>query len=146
MAGIKLCEIFEAKYLSMATCADQGAQEEVHSNQANQSNHSKQTNQSKQTSSTTHEAGANLLASSPRGAEKRDSVKLFPLGNSLNMSYSTFKRMYAESPFNLVNIYNPALHVFPIDLTNMSYDEYIDLYEATQQVWQRKMLQLRLGG
>ncbi|ANQ07828.1 Uncharacterized protein PCOAH_00020270 [Plasmodium coatneyi] len=154
MAGIKLCEVFEAKYLSMASFEDQGVQEEIQSNQANQTNQTNQANQanqtnqlkpSKQTSSTTYETSTNLLPSSPRGAEKRDCVKLFPLGNTLNMNYSTFKRMYAESQFNLVNIYNPALHVFPIDLTNMSYDEYIDLYETTQQVWERKMLQLRLG-
>ncbi|KJP89700.1 hypothetical protein AK88_00660 [Plasmodium fragile] len=158
MAGIKLCEVFEAKYLSMASCTDQGAQEEIQSNQANHANQTIQVNQvnqanqtnlakqSKQTSNTAYETSTNLLSSSPLGTEKRDCVKLFPLSNNLNINYGTFKRMYAESQYNLVNIYNPALHVFPIDLTNMSYDEYIDLYESTQQVWQRKMLQLRLGG
>eukprot|EP00366_Plasmodium_knowlesi_P001452 XP_002258949.1 Rat BRAIN protein-like (Conserved protein) [Plasmodium knowlesi strain H] len=115
MAGIKLCEVFEAKYLSMASCA------------------------------TNYETSTNLPTSSPCEEEKRECVKLFPLGNNLNINYTAFKRIYAESQFNLVNIYNPALHVFPIDLTNMSYDEYIDLYEATQRVWHRKMLQLRLG-
>lgn len=32
---------------------------------------------------------------------------------------------------------NPAMRIFPIDLTAMTYDDYIETYEASQALWQR---------
>ncbi|KAL8440397.1 hypothetical protein Efla_000285 [Eimeria flavescens] len=32
---------------------------------------------------------------------------------------------------------NPAMRIFPIDLTEMTYDDYIETYEASQALWQR---------
>ncbi|XP_026190063.1 uncharacterized protein LOC34618372 [Cyclospora cayetanensis] len=32
---------------------------------------------------------------------------------------------------------NPAMRVFPVDLTEMTYEDYIDTYEASQALWNR---------
>lgn len=48
-----------------------------------------------------------------------------------------------ETEEELYNYYNPALHIFPIDLTNMKYDEYIEMYETSQHVWQQKINQIK---
>nr|BAN65661.1 YT521-B-like family protein [Babesia bovis] len=36
--------------------------------------------------------------------------------------------------------YNPAISIFPIDLTNMSYDQYISLYKVSLHHWENQQV------
>ncbi|CXI01412.1 YTH domain-containing protein, putative [Plasmodium berghei] len=124
MAGMKLCDIFEAKFERMPTFLN--------------FNKIPQAPKIIDTSS-------NLMIGIPNIEDKKDKIKLYPINNDLNMNYNTFRKLYEESKYNLTNIYNPALHIFPIDLTNMNYDDYIDLYEKSLPVWKQKMKELQLN-
>ncbi|CAD2086137.1 YTH domain-containing protein, putative [Plasmodium vinckei lentum] len=124
MAGMKLCDIFEAKFERMGTFTS--------------FNKIPQAPKIMDTSS-------NRMIDTTNGEEQKDKIKLYPMNNDLNMNYNTFRKLYEESKYNLTNIYNPALHIFPIDLTNMSYDDYIDLYEKSLPVWKQKMEELQLN-
>ncbi|GAW80723.1 YTH domain-containing protein [Plasmodium gonderi] len=146
MIGLKLCEIFEAKYAKMSNFGELKTQQTNQVGQATHQTQPKQTTQMTQPSQSTQRrqrAQENLDSGTSGGKEKIDMVKLFPPNSTLNINYNTFKKMYEESQYNLVNIYNPALHIFPVDLTNMNYDEYIDLYEKSQLAWQEKIQQLQ---
>ncbi|EDO08194.1 YT521-B-like family protein [Babesia bovis T2Bo] len=37
--------------------------------------------------------------------------------------------------------FNPAISIFPIDLTNMSYDQYISLYKVSLHHWENQQVQ-----
>ncbi|GFE53251.1 YT521-B-like family protein, putative [Babesia ovis] len=47
------------------------------------------------------------------------------------------QRMSTEQAL-LAAEYNPAIAIFPIDLTNISYDQYISLYNISYQHWARE--------
>ncbi|VWU48204.1 YTH domain-containing protein, putative [Hepatocystis sp. ex Piliocolobus tephrosceles] len=124
MAGIKLCDLFEAKFEkanSNITTVPPPMQNVNTLNYVNQSN----------------------PQDLPYMHDQKNAVKLYPLNSDLNMNYNTFCNLYEESPYNLYNIYNPAIHIFPIDLSNMNYDQYIGLYETSQSVWKEKMSQFK---
>ncbi|SBT79375.1 YTH domain-containing protein, putative [Plasmodium malariae] len=122
IAGIKLCEIFEAKFVKINNIAD---------------------TQLKKNIQTAQDVNANNSVGSPCTDEKKQIGTLSPSNNNSNTNYNPIRTIQEESQYNLFNIYNPALHIFPIDLANMNYDEYIDLYEKSLLVWQQKMLQLK---
>ncbi|SBT34584.1 YTH domain-containing protein, putative [Plasmodium ovale wallikeri] len=122
MTGIKLCDIFEGKFSRKNLLTDTNSIQMTHK---------------------MNEVNTNKTVGSLHVNDEKDTIKLYPLNNDLNMSYNTFRNLYEESQYNIYNIYNPALHIFPIDLTNMNYDEYIDLYENSQLMWKQKMLQLK---
>ncbi|SOV10807.1 YTH domain-containing protein, putative [Plasmodium sp. gorilla clade G2] len=123
MAGIQLCEAFESNFIKI-------------------NNNLTDTN-AKPNIPPMYNMNANNYVESPNMNENIDMIKLYPYNNNFNINYNNFRNLYEESQYNLFNFYNPALHIFPIDLTNMNYDEYIYLYEKSQLVWQQKMLQMK---
>ncbi|EWC90797.1 hypothetical protein PFNF54_00442 [Plasmodium falciparum NF54] len=123
MAGIQLCEAFESNFIKI-------------------NNNITDTN-TKPNIPPMYNMNTNNYVDSPNMNENIDMIKLYPYNNNFNINYNNFRNLYEESQYNLFNFYNPALHIFPIDLTNMNYDEYIYLYEKSQLVWQQKMLQMK---
>lgn len=69
-----------------------------------------------------------------------DVANVYNSNNSFNMDWNNFRNLY-DSQHIFYTMYNPALCIFPIDVSNMSYDEYISYYENSQALWRMKMLQ-----
>lgn len=61
--------------------------------------------------------------------------------SGMDVEWVNFRNLYNDSQFNVYSMYNPALGVFPVDVSNMSYDDYISCYENSQAIWRLKMTQ-----
>lgn len=71
-----------------------------------------------------------------------DMVNIYGANNGcMNMDWTNFGNLYRDSHCTYYNMYNPALGIFPVDVSNMSYDDYISYYEKSLAMWQIKMLQ-----
>ncbi|AFZ79257.1 hypothetical protein BEWA_021040 [Theileria equi strain WA] len=110
LCGYKLCKIFEKKFLESDTSAVNPQISLLN------------------IPSGTHDINLkNIFAANPRFHPLLP-LPILPGNPKVKSSSNAYS-------FDIASEFNPALLIFPVDLSNMSYDTYISLYQRSNQYW-----------